>query len=333
MNEIKRETVCGIVVTFNRKALLKECLNALIEQTSPLTAILIVDNASTDNTIEALLESGYIKELRARRTSDSCNSVFENNIKNSREKDIKIIYIQMNKNTGGAGGFYEGLKFAFKLGYEWLWLMDDDGKPDLFCLENILKYRAEDAVINSLVVDKNNHENLSFQILNPFTKELISKREEVDSCAVNGMITGQAHFFNGTFFHRDVVKKAGLPMREMFIWGDEVEYTERLRDLGYSLNTCASAIHYHPRARVLQRKIPIFGYNVNWQDNNLKNYCDIRNRAYINKKYFKKTLVISAIKYVVLFLMTRNFNDLKFWMGAYLDGVTEKWGGEMRFLK
>ena len=41
-------TVCAIVVTFNRKELLIDCLDSLREQTRPLDAIYIIDNASTD---------------------------------------------------------------------------------------------------------------------------------------------------------------------------------------------------------------------------------------------------------------------------------------------
>lgn len=42
--------VCAVVVTFNRKELLMDCLEALLKQKRPLDAIYIVDNASTDGT-------------------------------------------------------------------------------------------------------------------------------------------------------------------------------------------------------------------------------------------------------------------------------------------
>ncbi|MCD6105633.1 MAG: glycosyltransferase, partial [Thermosipho sp. (in: Bacteria)] len=44
----KKETVCAVVVTYNRKELLLECLEALRKQTRPLDAIYLIDNASTD---------------------------------------------------------------------------------------------------------------------------------------------------------------------------------------------------------------------------------------------------------------------------------------------
>jgi GT2 family glycosyltransferase len=335
---------CAIIVTYNRKKLLVNCLESLRRQSKVVRTIIVVDNASTDDTEGWLLEKKYILE-KAKTISRGLDGVVKSGlIKSSQPEDslnqssrinnqeIEIIYLRLFRNTGGAGGFHEGLKLAIELQYEWFWLMDDDGEPELLCHEKLIECRSESAIINSLVVDKDDHELLSFQIQNTFTGKLISKKQEVKSCSINDLIVEQAHLFNGTFFHRNIVKKAGLPMREMFIWGDEVEYAERLRKLGYTLNTCVSAIHYHPRARVLQKKIPLFGYQVNWQDSDLKNYCDIRNRAFINKKYFKKTLVISAIKYLILFLMTCNFKDFKFWLRAYSDGIAENWGHEVEFL-
>lgn len=43
-------TINCVVVTYNRLALLKECLDALDKQTYPIHKIVIVDNCSTDGT-------------------------------------------------------------------------------------------------------------------------------------------------------------------------------------------------------------------------------------------------------------------------------------------
>ncbi len=45
-----KPSVAAVVVTYNRKVLLKECLDALLAQTRPLDSIIVVDNASTDGT-------------------------------------------------------------------------------------------------------------------------------------------------------------------------------------------------------------------------------------------------------------------------------------------
>ena len=53
--------VFAIVVTYNRKQLLIQCLSALAKQTQPLSKIIIVDNASTDGTLQELHHSGLLE--------------------------------------------------------------------------------------------------------------------------------------------------------------------------------------------------------------------------------------------------------------------------------
>jgi len=47
---MKSISICAVVATFNRKALLTECLTALLRQSRPLDEIILIDNASTDGT-------------------------------------------------------------------------------------------------------------------------------------------------------------------------------------------------------------------------------------------------------------------------------------------
>jgi glycosyltransferase involved in cell wall biosynthesis len=62
--------VCAVVVTYNRPALLRECLLALQEQTRTVDEILVVDNASTDDTRAMLKTSSRrCKYLRCARTA------------------------------------------------------------------------------------------------------------------------------------------------------------------------------------------------------------------------------------------------------------------------
>ena len=102
--------VVAVVVTYNRKKLLEECINALLMQTYSPLDILIIDNASTDGTNKLVAE-----------------------FSNSRVK-----YVNTGKNLGGAGGFQFGVKEAAKRNYDYLWLMDDDSIPTLGALSTLM---------------------------------------------------------------------------------------------------------------------------------------------------------------------------------------------------
>ena len=58
---MSKDTTCAVVVTYNRKELLIECLESLRSQTRPLNAIYIIDNASTDGTPNLLLAEGIYR--------------------------------------------------------------------------------------------------------------------------------------------------------------------------------------------------------------------------------------------------------------------------------
>src|SRR5437868_757112 len=106
--------IAAIVVTYNRRGLLEKCLEALKNQTIKLHSIIIVDNASTDDT-----------EIWIR-----------NNLLNP---PTTFIYLKLQENIGGAGGFNAGLTYIQKQNYEWSWIMDDDALPQEDALEQLLK--------------------------------------------------------------------------------------------------------------------------------------------------------------------------------------------------
>jgi GT2 family glycosyltransferase len=57
-------------------------------------------------------------------------------------------------------------------------------------------------------------------------KERLTKKEYCD--VQKGIIPIQSATFVSLFLNSDAVKKAGLPLKEYFIWGDDKEYTLRI---------------------------------------------------------------------------------------------------------
>lgn len=117
--------VCAIVVTYNRKELLRECLAALAAQTRPPDRVLVVDNASSDGT-QAMVEAEY--------------------------EEVELLALPTNQ--GGAGGFHEGMKRAHVDGAEWLWLMDDDTIPRPDALAELLAAPARLGSLPTLLASK-----------------------------------------------------------------------------------------------------------------------------------------------------------------------------------
>lgn len=187
--------VVAVVVTYNRKKILKECINALIGQTYHNLDILIIDNASTDGTVE--LVKAFV--------------------------DPQIHYKNTGANLGGAGGFQFGIKEGAKLNPDYLWLMDDDSIPTPTALEKLIKAATKlgnFGFLSSKVLWKDH----SMCKMNVPKISLNRKLTNFDG-APKRIIMGT---FVSFFVPLEVVKKVGLPIKEFFIWADDFEYSRRI---------------------------------------------------------------------------------------------------------
>ena len=192
--------IAAVIVTYNRKDFLKKCIKALLNQErNERCDILVIDNASTDGSKEEILE--YI---------------------NSNQ----VIYMNTGANLGGAGGFNYGVKEAIKLGYKYIWLMDDDCIVYQDSLKELLeadkKLNGEYGFLSSVVLWKDGNTcKMNKQKIpnNWFEKEPLLK---------NSLLSTYYATFVSFFIKREVVEDVGLPIKEFFIWGDDVEYTNRI---------------------------------------------------------------------------------------------------------
>ncbi|MBR8826552.1 MAG: glycosyltransferase family 2 protein [Gomphosphaeria aponina SAG 52.96 = DSM 107014] len=246
------QTIATIIVTYNRQELLTQCLDAVLAQTRIPDRIIIVDNNSTDGTPEFLQAKGYL------------------------EKPI-IDYVRLTENTGGAGGFYTGMKRGYEAGYDWLWLTDDDGYPAQDCLEKLIQLNQEFEIIGPAVVSPEDQNILTWKLRVLENNGYFSPRmylntyDELTAKSEGGIYLNQANFFNGILVNKNVVKKIGYVIKELFIWGDEYEYYLRCKKFNIKICTQVDAMFFHPIKSV--------------SVNELKFYYLVRNLFYTYFKY------------------------------------------------
>jgi rhamnopyranosyl-N-acetylglucosaminyl-diphospho-decaprenol beta-1,3/1,4-galactofuranosyltransferase len=194
-------TVCAVVVTHDRRELLRECLTALGAQTRPLDSILVVDSASTDGTAAMLAEDFPRVDVH-----------------------------RLDTNQGGAGGFHEGIRAAHARGFGWLWLMDDDTIPEPDALERLVEGHATatglgrpPAMLSSKVVWTDGR-------LHPMNTALPALRQMDDlvDAASHGLLMLRSASFVSLLLDGRAVERYGLPIKRYFIWSDDVEYTARI---------------------------------------------------------------------------------------------------------
>ncbi len=209
------EKVIALIVSYNRQALLSECISALRNQTRKPDAILVINNGSTDNTEEWLRS----------------------------QKDILHI-TQGNEGPGSA--FSKAMKWSCANGYSWMWCMDDDGYPKEDALEALLNVDTPDrSLLNCAVINKENKKTFVWNTNNYKTIDDVKEP----------LIKGFGHPFNGTLIHRSIIEKVGTPKPGLFLWGDETEYFYRItKKYKIPVYTVSGSIHYHPAAAFSYKK-------------------------------------------------------------------------------
>lgn len=191
--------VAAVVVTYNRLALLKQCVDALQKQNIACD-ILLVNNNSTDDT--------------------------ENWAKEIAEKTKTVLYRNTGANIGGAGGFNFGMRWAVEAGYEFVWLMDDDCLPYEDSLQELLEAHK---------ILEGKYGWLSSAVLWKDGTACMMNRQKLEENFYEqmeliryGLVRAKQATFVSLFLRAETIRQVGLPIKEFFIWGDDIEYTRRI---------------------------------------------------------------------------------------------------------
>lgn len=190
--------VAGIVVTYNRKELLLENIEALLKQTrADCLTIIVIDNNSTDGT-RASLEK-YVESKR-------------------------IIYVNTGENLGGAGGFHYGIRYAAEHDFDYIWVMDDDCIPTETALESFFNASKKLDGKFGFLASKVLWKDYNICKMNVQRSTLWRDVADWDTEFVPIIMSS----FVSLFLPTQIVQEYGLPIKEFFIWTDDWEYTRRI---------------------------------------------------------------------------------------------------------
>lgn len=268
----------AIVVTYNRKKLLTECIDNLLKSKKKNNLeIYIIDNASTDGTKE-MIEKEY-------------------------SKDVK--YVNTGSNIGGAGGFNYGIKYVCENdNVDYLWIMDDDTMVQDKTLSSLLDkaklLKNNFSFLSSVALWTDN--TLCDMNIQSVGRKTIEEYKSIE----DGIICINSASFVSCFITVDAVKHVGLPIKEFFIYGDDFEYTKRLSSYkkGYLV----------PSSTVIHKMSSNKGINIiDSEKGRIDRYFyNYRNLLYTYKKFDKKEYRIFKLKsYYIVFKCLFKANDYK----------------------
>ena len=309
-----KKNICILIVTFNRKKNLEKLLDSLICLKEQISGIFIFDNNSTDGTADILKEMNII------------DYIVKDEVIMKKNKSIDYYYYKNNQNEGAAKGFHEGLRMINSMKeFEYVWVMDDDVLPEPDCLENLMKYQSENAMITiPNRTDENFNDKVCIKIdrKNPFKifmhkKKILYNNEINDKDYVDVVDMP----FEGPLINCKLIDKIGLPDETYFIQFDDTDYATRAVKF--------TKIKFIKNATLHKQIIPT---NDKKRQMNWKDYYAYRNDILYCRKYGENIFVkylTPILLYINLMgkaIIKRKGKNIKVISRAFYDGYTEKKG-------
>ena len=208
-------TVCAVVVTYNRKEYLLKTIDALAMQTYPVQGIFVFDNFSSDGTVDTLIEKCMIDRMET-------GTIVSGNVRN-----VPLFYYRNDVNSGGSGGFHDAMKMASQMNFDYLWTMDDDVLPEPDCLEKLLRFADADAEIcipNRSDGRFRDHIVTAIDMKNPLKYSIGARKTYHSVSSIVGDYACVCDMpFEGPLISISLIKKIGLPKKDLFIIFDDTE--------------------------------------------------------------------------------------------------------------
>ena len=285
-NQIK---VAAVLVAFDRDDLLKRALGHTLSQSRKCDLIIVVDNANLESTKNIIEEAG-------------------------------AVYISGALDNGSAGGFALGIEYVMNGGYDFVWTLDDDGYPDQYCLETLLKF----TLLHNLDVASplSLSQEDSSQTANPYLFG-VRKITSVQKIQRRQIWLGKVQFYNGMLMSKKTVESIGLPKKELFLRGDEMDYFYRSKKVGCKMGLITQALFHHPSGapEFANSRNSIIGVVIPTTEK--KKYYQFRNRGYLIRTYH---LYINGlydwIRYPIFFLIYpgKNLSGFIAWRRLWIQG-------------
>ena len=295
----------AVIVTHNRCQKLQHTLAATLAQ--PFSAIIVVDNASTDGTRAWL----------------------------AGQHDPRLHLILSEQNSGGAGGFAQGMIAALNYDPDWLVCYDDDAYPAPDALQQFTALDLGNTDSAAVYYPDGRLCEMNRPSYNPFwhPRKLLRTALGVFTGRARGAfhVTDSAYqgaealpidssSFVGFFVRADWVRRLPLPEPGLFIYGDDVLYTLNLTKHGARHRFLPTVRFIHDCSTFQNARR---GYHPLW-----KAYFTYRNGLLIYRMaagvWFYPVALLKALLWLAAVRHYRNKRlYLRLWWQAVRDGIRQ----------
>jgi rhamnopyranosyl-N-acetylglucosaminyl-diphospho-decaprenol beta-1,3/1,4-galactofuranosyltransferase len=226
-----------------------------------------------------------------------------------------VRYIRLFENTGSAGGYHEGMKAALQSS-DLIWTLDDDVRLSSDSLEELIK---------------------GLEKLDP-KLPVGSVRSVGKRCDESPPSRLEFFPWRGTLLKTEIIRKIGLPLKDLFIYGEDLEFAMRFNAFGFYCYWIPSSVCTEVR---LEGKddFHLFGKSVRVYSLPFQLYYAFRNNLYLFLLYRNYHRALRTALYGIKATAFIGFLDknrgrakiLAIWRGL-LHGVTGRLGKNKAYI-
>jgi GT2 family glycosyltransferase len=264
--------------------------------------IVVCDNDSKKESYEE------IKNFVLDQTNISNLIISENEIPNYKNSNYKIVFIKNEKNYGYAGGNNRGIRFALNQeSMQYVWILNNDTEVASDSLDYLIhKFESNKryGVVGSKLVEFENRTKVQGigGIINPkfcTTKEIgneLAIDENIDELNYEkkvDYVIGASMMFS-----RLCLQTVGLMCEDYFLYYEEIDICNRIRQKNLEVGIASKSIVYHKH-----------GASTESGKSNIADYYSVKNRLLISKKFYPRFILLVRVS--IMFVIINRLRRLQ----------------------
>ena len=281
------------MVNWKQYELTKSCIISLLKSEFENFKIILIDNESN------------FKELKA-----------------LKKQFKEIVTFSNQHNLGFCKANNQAIKYAIKNNFELVMLLNNDTEVDKNFIDPLInKIKKDNSVgaVQPLIMNYNKRDSVwsAGGYINKFFGYTSTIKNPNRNLGLD-WVTGCCILLKA-----DIIKKVGLIDENFFAYYEDVDWSFRIKDLGYSLNLVNTSLVYHHGSKSSENSSFEGNLSPKVHYLNFKNHIYLL-RKHINKFNFLGLILYQSIKlffYSVYFILRLRFNKLRIIYQGIIDGL------------
>lgn len=254
--------IAAVICNYNKSKYVTECIQSVLESSCKKFDVIVVDNASTDDSVKCI-----------------------------REKyEGRLTLLENTENLGGSGGFNTGIRYAAERGYEYIWCLDNDVLVDenaVGVLYEFLENNTEVGMAGSKVYHMEAPDYVQqFGIDVDFENFCCEAKycNRLEDGSMPEVVYSDAVAACSVLVRTSLIREIGMLPEENFLYWDDTEWGYRCNLAGYKVASVGASkvLHSMGAKKEAVNTFPTYYAWRNWirffikytEEENLEKMCE-----------------------------------------------------------